>query len=390
MQFKNKKNLGLILMTLLILVLGFGTNNLNASADEFYSRGIAKMENSDFKGALRDFERALRYRQNYEFAYNKKGEALFNLGKIFEAIENFKRAVAINPRYAEALYNLGFAWENIHLEQKVRRDPKTWKRMARTQFSEALKAYKRAIEITPLADTRAVAKAHFRSAVLLREKELSRLLNNETPNLKIAITHAEKSVELWDDFPEAHNELGILYDLIGRYPEAIDHFRQAINLHKLYAEAWSNRGVAHWHDGNWDLALSDSRHAVELDPKLARARYNLGQVLFAQVKVLESGEHRALRHHEVKKAIDEFRLAAQLDTEQIEYRLATGQRTVFIEARFALAQALHAYHDYQGAAKVYEEIMELDRKNRKKARALLKELLKEEKAYREHIPRQYR
>ncbi len=186
-------------------------------------------------------------------------------------------------------------------------------------------------------------------------------------------------MKLQIDFPEAYNELGRSYDLIGRYPEAIDVYTKAINGEKDYAEAYSNRGVAWWKAGNWDKALEDCRKAIEMDPKFAGGHYNFAEVVFARVQELRSkgleGD-RSLIHVEAQKAVDEYRVATELDPN-------------FLEAWYGLAKAYHGYFDYGNAAKTYQAILDKD-KRQKKAKALLKALQKEDASYESHIPKEYR
>jgi tetratricopeptide (TPR) repeat protein len=325
------------------------------------------------------FRDAIKLKPDYSEAYAKLGQSLFNEGRTLEAVEEFRHSVAIDPRQTEAWYGMGYAYENLSSDKRLKDDEKTRKKLEKTQYQDAITAYKKAVDITPSNDINALANSHYRLGVLLRDQALKNATDAAPANLREAISHSEEAVKLVIDFPEAYNELGRSYDIIGRYPEAIDVYTKAINGDQNFAEAYSNRGVAWWKAGNWDKALEDCRKAIELDPRFAGGHYNFAEVVFARVQELRSkglDGDRALIHVEAQKAVDEYRVATELDPD-------------LMDAWYGLAKAYHGYHDFDDAEKTYEAILEKD-KRQKQAKVLLKALKKEEASFESHIPKQYR
>jgi tetratricopeptide (TPR) repeat protein len=351
-------------------------------AEEAYAKGVDKLAEKDWKGAESVFRHVIEDKKDYAEAYNKLGLALHNQGRMMEAIEAFKQAKTIDPRLTEAWYHLGLAFESVDKDVTIKKeDDKARKKLAKTKAQEAVAAYRRALDIQPVNDARTEANTHFRLGVVLRDEEMKKAEAAKDagqagkPNLKEAMVHLEKAVDLTGDFPEARNELGRVYDIIGRYPEAVAQYTQAIQGHQFFAEAYSNRGVAYWKDGNWDRALEDCRKAIEIDPKFAGGQYNFAEVVFARVDEIKNGPDRSLIHLEVKKAIDSYRVATELDPG-------------FLPAWYGLAKAYHAYFDYENAEKTYAHILEMDKKQ-KGAKAKLKELAKEHKSLTSHVPKEY-
>ena len=348
-------------------------------AMEAFYKGVETLQKRDWKGAEKRFRQAIELKHDYAEAYAKLGQSLFNQGRAMEAIEQYRHAAAVDPRLTEAWYGMGFAYENLGTDVRLKDDDKTKKKLGKTEAKDAIAAYQKAVGIAPPNDINAVGNAHFRLGVLLRAQALQGAQAATQANLKESIWHSEQAIKLITDFPEAYNELGRSYDLIGRYPEAIDMYSRAILDDKNYAEAYSNRGVAWWKAGNWDKALEDARKAIVLDPKFPGGHYNFAEVVFARVQELRArgleGD-RSLIHVEAQKAIDEYRVATELDPE-------------FTEAWYGLAKAYQGYHDFDSAAKTYEAILAKD-KRQKRAKDLLKALKKEEASYQSHIPKQYR
>jgi tetratricopeptide (TPR) repeat protein len=346
-----------------------------SSAEEIFSHGEQRLAEKNWKSAAKEFASAAEAKKNYWEAYCKWGIALYNQGHIFEAVTKFKEAVAMNPRYTEAWYNLGMGFENINNEIKIKDDDKAKKKIAKTQVIDAVAAYRQALAITPMNDERSVADSHYRLGVLLRDMELAKKGGTATPNMKEPMTELEAAVSMFPDFPEARNELGRVYDIIGRYAEAIDQYSKAIQGHAYFAQAYSNRGVAWWHDGNWDNALADCRQAVEIDPRFAGGHYNFGEVVFARVQEIKSDKKSSLVHPEVQKAIDEYTLATRIDP-------------TFMAAWAGLGKAYRAYHDFENAQKTYEHILQLDKRD-KEAKQALKDMKLEQKELLKHIPKEY-
>ncbi|MFK0734953.1 MAG: tetratricopeptide repeat protein, partial [Gloeotrichia echinulata HAB0833] len=63
----------------------------------------------DIKGAIEDYNQALKINPNDAQAYNNRGGARVNSGDFKGAIEDFNQALKINPNLAEAYKNRGVA-----------------------------------------------------------------------------------------------------------------------------------------------------------------------------------------------------------------------------------------------------------------------------------------
>ena len=364
-------------------------------AMQAYGDGVNQLQLRNWSSAESSFRRAVKLKTDYAEAYDKLGQSLFNQRKVMEAVTDFKLAVAIDTRFTEAWYDLGFGLENMDTDLRLKDDDKTRKKLKKSEVDDAVAAYRKALAVEPGNDIAAQANAHYRLGVLLRDGAMHAWREShpedetgtaageqptlEKANLKEAMENLEAANALNTDFPENRNELGRLYDIIGRYPEAIEQYDKAIAGDKNYAEAYSNRGVAWWKLGNWERALADTRKAVELDPNFAGGHYNFGEVTFAHVQELrhdgKDGD-RSLVHMEAQKSVDEYRVATRLDPD-------------LLPAWYGLARAYRGYFDFDNAEKVYNAILDKDKKQHR-AKLLLKELIKERKAFESHIPKQYR
>ena len=72
-------------------------------------QGISKGEQSDFDGAIADFDRAIEMDPDYALAYLNRGNAKSFKGDQEAAIIDFDRAIDLDPGNSEAYYNRGIA-----------------------------------------------------------------------------------------------------------------------------------------------------------------------------------------------------------------------------------------------------------------------------------------
>ena len=72
-----------------------------------YNRGLAYYGAGEYEAAIEDFKRAVELEPGHARAYNSRGAAYASLGNPEQAVEDFKRAIELNPGHARAYYNLG-------------------------------------------------------------------------------------------------------------------------------------------------------------------------------------------------------------------------------------------------------------------------------------------
>ena len=139
------------------------------------------------------------------------GEAYRALHRISEAVACYRRALELNPDYAEAHNNLGIALKD------------------QGQLDEAVACCRRALELKP-----DYAEAHNNLGLALKEQG----------KLDEAVACYRRALELKPDYAEAHNNLGTAFKDQGKLDEAVACYRRALELKPDYAEAHNNLGSA--------------------------------------------------------------------------------------------------------------------------------------------------
>ena len=76
-------------------------------------------EQGRLEEAIEAYKKALAINPDYAEAYSNLGVSLHDQGELEEAIEAYNKALAINPDYAEAHYHRSFALLNTHKFMKA-------------------------------------------------------------------------------------------------------------------------------------------------------------------------------------------------------------------------------------------------------------------------------
>jgi len=191
-----------------------------------------------------------------------------------------------------------------------------------SQYLNAAIAFKKADTITPLDERNRFTMAM--SYIKLNQRdwakpELEKLssldpknalyhywlarLDYDVQQYNSAIARLKKVIELDPQMMRAYDNLGLCYDYLGKYEEAIASYNRAVDLNRL------NPQPSPWPHVNLAITLmainkpaeaeNHLREAIAYDGRLPQAHYQLGQALEKQGKFTE--------------AIQSLKLAAALD-----------------------------------------------------------------------------
>jgi tetratricopeptide (TPR) repeat protein len=179
------------------------------------------------------------------FAYYGRGLALNGMGQTYKAIEDYDKAISLDPSYFKAYAARGFAYAGID------------------QLDKAIADYDKAIALNP-RDSEA-----YRDRGVIFEKE---------GRLDEAIADYDKAIALNPLNADAYIYRGIVLEKIGRYDNAIADYDKAIALNPLNADVYFNRGNAFDELGKFDKAIADYNKAIALNPGDSEAYNNRGLV----------------------------------------------------------------------------------------------------------------
>jgi predicted O-linked N-acetylglucosamine transferase (SPINDLY family) len=178
--------------------------------------------------------------------HNNFGNALRGAGRIPEAIDAYRHAIALKGDYAEAHNNLGNAL-------RENGEPRA-----------ALESCAQAIELRP-----GYAEAYNNLGNALKD----------LGELAAAAESYGKAISSRPTFAEAHLNLGHVRKAQGELDAAADSYRASIACAPNLAAAHDNLATLLLHRGNIDGAIEAYARVVELEPASAEARNTLGNAL---------------------------------------------------------------------------------------------------------------
>jgi tetratricopeptide (TPR) repeat protein len=173
-----------------------------------------------------------------EDAMSKGQELLFRKHDPKASVEEFRRAIKLDPWYGQAYMLLGLA------------------RMQLGQWSDAQWAFEEAEKVEP-----GNAKAYLGAGSAL----------NEQKDYAAAQKELEHSLELRPDSAEAHYELARSLSGLGKWQAAEPHVREAIELNKDYSGPHALMGNIYLQQENPEAALQEFEQSLRLDPEGAMA-----------------------------------------------------------------------------------------------------------------------
>jgi len=220
------------------------------------------------------------------------GNKAEDAGKLHEACEQYRKAVAAAPDYAKAHLNLGIGLE------------------AAGDIDAAIGSYEAALAIDPRD-----AYANYNlGKVLCARGDLQR----SEPLIRAALDRKP-------EFPEAQVVLSNLYESRGDLAAAVSALERALKQRPDWAEVLFNYAGVLWKLRRLSEAEAALRHAIAIDPGLVPAYGLLGNVLRGQARIPE-----ALEVLGVGRKLDPGRL----DIESTELFVLTCSDEISDEALF--------------------------------------------------------
>ena len=254
--------------------------------------GLALYNRGRLAEAIQHDEWALRLEPNLPSAHYNLGLALVRADRLEEAAARFREACQCNPRFYPARYELGMLLTRMGRPQE-----------ALEHFAQAARVRPNAAEIhcgwgIALLKLGRVAEAtgHFEQAVHLRPAYAEAEANLGVALLQLqrgaeAVEYLRQAVRHKPDLPEAQFNLGLVLGQMGQREEARARYAEAVRLDPQHAEAQLNLGVTLAQAGQLPEALPHLEQAVRLKPGWAEAHGNLGIALAAAGRTDEAVAH---------------------------------------------------------------------------------------------------
>jgi len=194
--------------------------------------GFAYENQAEHDLAASEYRRAIRLDPCYAEAYYDLGVTLMAIRDYDSAIEQFRLAIRHNPKFAEAYYNLGFALST------------------QGKYEEGIEQLESAIRDKPqLLETYNVL-----GAILLKQGKV-----------EPAVETFRQAIRMNPQYADGHNGLGVALESQGKLDEAIEHFRLAIQANPRFLMGYRNLARVLGKAGQNQEAHEVQRQAAELE-----------------------------------------------------------------------------------------------------------------------------
>ena len=105
--------------------------NRSISAETYFTWGNTKYDLGDYKGAIADYDSAIRLNPDDASAYYNRGNAKYKLGQHSAAIADYDSAIRLNPDDAQAYFTRGLAKALLNRISEAKQDVRTALRLAK-------------------------------------------------------------------------------------------------------------------------------------------------------------------------------------------------------------------------------------------------------------------
>lgn len=187
------------------------TPDVDLLISAYFRRGFIRSRKKDFKGAIRDYNHALKLNPNGADVYLNRGFIFLQIGKFKKAIKDYNRALELNPDFVEAYFYRGL----VRFQQK--------------ELNAAIKDYNQALKLD----------CNFALAHLQRGNTFLKQGKLET-----AVKYYNQALALSPNLSEAYYKLGFIYNRLSQFQKAINYYNQAIACNPYLGQYYLQRAMS--------------------------------------------------------------------------------------------------------------------------------------------------
>ncbi|WP_269611098.1 tetratricopeptide repeat protein [Prochlorococcus marinus] len=305
---------------------------LKESKENIFNKARKLHQKGNIPEAVKHYQQIINQGCNDHRVFSNYGVILRGLGKLKEAELVTRKAIELNPDFADLHSNLGIILRDLG------------------KLEEAELSTRKAIELNP----------DFTNAYA----NLGEILSN-LGNLKEAELSTRKAIEIKPDSAMAHSNLGIILQDLGKSEEAELSTRKAIEIKSDYAEAHYNLGNILRDLGKSQKAELSYRKAIEIKPDYADAYCNLGNIL----RDFGKSQEAELSYRKAIKIKPDFAIAlsnlggllidlGKSEEAELSYRKAIEIKPDFAEAHSNLGNILICLDKEKDAKKHFSYALE--------------------------------
>jgi tetratricopeptide (TPR) repeat protein len=276
-----------------------------------FIRATVLHHRGDYAGALEHLTAAVDENSSSDVMSKvlmSRGNVLLALGRVETAIEDYSRAIQINPSLQGVYANRGAAFLKLASHERAAGDFTRAEQFgqftqvnqaagdaAQGRYQAAIDAYDRLIRANPEDGPAYLNRGVSRAALGEHRRavdDFSRALQlspmDATAYFDRGLSYAAQDMlqRAIDDYSAAlrlaprsaavHYARGVAQAGLGKYEQSVEDLTRAIQIDPAFGAAYRDRGASHLLLGRLDRAIADATTALGLDPHDANAFFNRG------------------------------------------------------------------------------------------------------------------
>lgn len=297
--------------------------------------GIAYAQKQDFKKALSHFQRALRLRPDRLSIQNNLATCHKKLGHTQKAMKLYKHILKHHPFQCVTLNNLAslYLQENQHqvarylLKKAISLQPKYADAYYNLGLIEGIEPFKQALDLGHMASGYHCALYYESEGKLEASKQhyelcLSHIQNHALAHHGLArvllaleddekaLAHFIQAQRIDPYIPHLMENIASYYHVKGMHANAVEYWTKALHQTDNRVEILYNIGVAYQYMNRHEDALQYFQEVLESDPKHSKTHINIAAI--------------ALQNNQTQNAINHYKTVLELDpeNEEVQYILS--------------------------------------------------------------------
>eukprot|EP01104_Vermistella_antarctica_P011610 TRINITY_DN3259_c0_g1_i1.p1 TRINITY_DN3259_c0_g1~~TRINITY_DN3259_c0_g1_i1.p1 ORF type:complete len:828 (-),score=152.43 TRINITY_DN3259_c0_g1_i1:364-2847(-) len=248
----------------------------SSGIDEKIALGYLRVNTGNYVAAIRFFSELLQEAPKVVAGYLGRGTAYALSGDLNSAIQDFTRAITLDPSCSDAWKRRGQSKAALQLDNDAIADLTKAMHICKDHevcHQRGLAYYKIKNYSKALSDFENASRLDASNPLSWNHMGLCL---NGIGNPTAAIAAHKHAIELKPDFKEAFANMAQAYRDNGDFQNAEKYFSTAISLDPNYVHSYHLRGLARFGVGEHTKALGDFRKALQINPTFIECKHMLG------------------------------------------------------------------------------------------------------------------
>lgn len=219
------------------------SDQAESEASQFFLKGNLELDKKEYANAIRYYDEALQKKADLADVHNNRGIAYLRLGELGKALEDFNKAIEIDPKFEEAYFNRA----GVFVDQQTFPPATADLEHIRKTYGDSTNYYLKWGDLKFGQGYYEQALAEYDRALALRPNNVQALVNRgvayfEKKNFKAAKADFESAVKLDSQQQLAYNNLALIFARENQLDQASKLIDRALDYDPVNPIYLNNKG----------------------------------------------------------------------------------------------------------------------------------------------------